>query len=254
MKEKANRKINLADRYLHGNMSAEERADFERRLKEDPELKEYLDIQKEVDEVILDREALDFAITLDEVYDVYKTKKQPVKRLRPVYRRVGIAAAFLVFLGVGMLVRQQDANLPVNRLIVKKYYRPYEVPVNYRSAEGTVDATFRQAVEKYNNKEYSEAIRLFEQVLKEDNTRMDANLMSGLSNFEIKHYKQADSSFRTIIKHRDNLYVQQAQWYLGFCFLMTQQDEKAIKLYRKIVEEKGYYSRKAEKILKKLQS
>ena len=253
-KEHLNRKINLADKYLHGDMSAEEQADFERRLKEDPELTEFLDIQKEIDEVILDREALDFAATLDEAYDAYKTKKQPVKRLRPVYRWTGIAAALLVFLGIGMLLRQQTADLPVSQLIVKKYYRPYEVPVNYRSAEGTVDATFRQAVEKYNNKEYSEAIRLFEQVLKEDNTRMDANLMSGLSNFETKHYKQADSSFRRIIKHRDNLYVQQAQWYLGFCFLMTHQDEKAIQLYRKIVEEQGYYSKKAEKILKKLKS
>ena len=254
MKEQSNRKINLVDRYLHGDMSADERVDFEHRLKEDPELEELLNIQKDIDEVILDREALDFASTLDAAYDTYKKSRKSISRHKQVYRLAGIAAMLLVFLGIGFVIRQQSVKLPLNQAIVKKYYRPYEVPVNYRSAEGTVDATFRLAVEKYNDKQYSEAIRLFEQVLKEDDTRMDANLMNGLSNFEIKNYKRADSSFRRIIKHRDNLYIQQAQWYLGFCFLMTNQDEKAVKLYRKIVDEKGFYSKKAEKILKKLKA
>jgi len=169
-----------------------------------------------------------------------------------VYRVAGVAATLTVFLTVGLLIRHNHNGVPVNRAIVEEFYQPYEVPVNYRSAEGTVDGLFRQAVEKYKEKQYEEAISLFEKVLKEDKTRMDANLMNGLSNFETEHYDRADSSFSRIIKHRDNLYFQQAQWYLGFCFLMTNQNEKAVSLYRKIIDEQGFYSGQAGKILKML--
>ncbi len=254
MKTHEEQKLNRVDRYLHGDMSAEEKNVFERQLKEDPELAELLELQKELSDVLLDQEAQEFAGVLEDVYDTYSGNRKRSLWRRPVYRVTGIAATVLILLGSGYVIRERVNKLPVNRAIVAKYYRPYHVPVNYRSPEGTLDATFRKAVEQYNNKKYDEAISLFEQVLKEDTTRMDANLMNGLSNFEVHHYNKADSSFNKIIKNRDNLYLQQAQWYLGFCFLMTNQNDKAVALYRKIIAQQGYYSTKAGKILKMLES
>ena len=254
MKEYFDKKTDWVDRYLRGELSATEKLSFERRLKEDPELAEQLEMQKEIGEAVLDEEALDFANTLENTYDIYQKERKSKRLHRPVYRMVGMAAMIVVLLGAGFLIKKHTGRLSVNQSIVAEFYQPYDVPVNYRSPEGTVDATFRKAVEKYNDKKYAVAIRLFEQVLKEDKTRMDANLMNGLSNFEIQRYNKADSSFSNIIKHRDNLFFQQAQWYLGFCFLMTNQHEKALKLYKRIIDEKGFYSLKAEKILKKLKS
>ena len=254
MKTHEEQKLNRVDRYLHGDMSAEEKIVFERHLKEDPELAELLELQRELSDVLLDRDAQEFAGVLENVYDTYaKNRKKNLWR-RPVFRATGIAATVLVLLVSGYLIKERAGKLPLNRAIVAKYYRPYDVPVNYRSPEGTLDATFRKAVEQYNNKKYDEAISLFEQVLKEDTTRMDANLMNGLSNFEVHQYNKADSSFNKIIKNRDNLYLQQAQWYLGFCFLMTNKNDKAVALYKKIIKQQGYYSKKAEKILRMLES
>ncbi len=255
MEKEQRQKTDEAERYLHGELSAEEKRAFERRLPDDPELAQILEMIKETDRVLLDTEALEFRETLQDVYASYRTSRKAAIRLnRPVYRLIGIAAMVIVVIGLAFLVRRHTHSIPLNQAIVAAYYRPYHVPVDYRSPEGTLDATFRKAVEKYNEQQYKKAIHLFEQVLTQDKTRMDANLMDGLSNFEIKEYTRADSSFSRIIRHKDNLYFQQAQWYLGFCFLMTNQNKKAIVLYRKIISEKGYYMLKAEKILKKLAS
>jgi len=252
--KKNQEKLILADHYLHGEMSAEEKRTFEKQLSVDPELTRLVTFQKDLDKALMDREAIEFRDILNDVHRSYQQNRKVSVFQHQTFRIAGIAAVLGILIGLAFLLNHLLNREPLNKRIVAEFYQPYEVPVNYRSPAGTVDALFREAVEKYNSKQYKEAIRLFEQVLSEDKTRMDANLMNGLSNFEVNNYTGADSSFNRIIRHRDNLYFEQAQWYLGFCFLMTNQNRKAIELYQKIISQKGYYSRQAQKILNKLSS
>jgi len=100
--------------------------------------------------------------------------------------------------------------------------------------------------------DYVQALHGFETVLRSDSTRIGLNLYSGISQMEIKRYKEAKTSFHRIMDDNYILYMEQAEWYLAFCYLMTDNREKAEEQFERIADQKGYYKHKARKILKKI--
>ena len=59
---------------------------------------------------------------------------------------------------------------------------------------------------------------------------MQVVLLKGVSNFEEKKYPEAKQSFGKVIDDKNNLYIDQAQWYLALCYLNTNETEKAKQL------------------------
>jgi hypothetical protein len=51
-----------------------------------------------------------------------------------------------------------------------------------------------------------------------------------------------------VIDDKNNLYIDQAQWYLALCYLNTNETEKAKQLFRIIGKENGIYRNDARKI------
>ncbi len=76
--------------------------------------------------------------------------------------------------------------------------------------------------------------------------------MSGVSNMELSQYKMASGSFKKVLDHNDNLFIEDAQWYLGFCYLKTENTNKAIDQFTKIAISTSSRKEKARKILKKI--
>ena len=68
---------------------------------------------------------------------------------------------------------------------------------------------------------------------------------------ELKSFDKAIPKFQGVVKNKFQ-YLPQAYWYLGLCYLNTNQKKKAIETFSYIVENSGYNATQAEKILKKL--
>ena len=81
---------------------------------------------------------------------------------------------------------------------------------------------------------------------------MAAYLYAGISLMETNNFSEAKKSFQTIINNNDIYYIQQAEWYLGLCYLKAGKTKKAKKQFRKIVSCQGFYENKAKEILNKL--
>jgi hypothetical protein len=81
---------------------------------------------------------------------------------------------------------------------------------------------------------------------------MSANLLNGISNYEDKKYREAKQSFGMVIDDNNNLYVDQAEWYLALCYLQTDENDKAMKLFEIIRNEGGFYSKDAKKYIRKM--
>jgi hypothetical protein len=144
-----------------------------------------------------------------------------------------------------------DRNME-NKEIFETYFRPAEPGLTYRSEENLADLELRTAMQNYENGNYEQALRGFENILRSDSTRIGLNLYSGISQMEIQRYKDANASFRKIVDNRYILYIEQAEWYLAFCYLMTDDRKKAEEQFGMIADQKGYYFRQARKILKKI--
>ena len=104
----------------------------------------------------------------------------------------------------------------------------------------------------YESGEFHKAINLYEDILVKDPADMASSLYSGISYMETEQYIQADEKFQKIINHNDNLFVEQAEWYLGFCYLHTGQNFEARGHFKEIAGSEGSYSKKAKKIMRSI--
>jgi tetratricopeptide (TPR) repeat protein len=243
-----------ADRYLDGVMSTEEELWFLKELDGNPELQEEVGLQQQINTAIFNQDLLDLESQLDTIYEEnYKPLKKSIhitkKSGKMIFRATAFAALVaLMVIGVDTIVNRSSSTDE----IVAAYYQPAEMNMSFRAAEDMVDSDLRTAMLYYEKQEYEEAIALFERILKADDSRIGLNLYSGISHMEIQEYGAANENFQKIIDHKANAFIESAEWYLGLCYLMTKEEEKAIDIFEQIAVQDGYYEKEAKKILKKL--
>ncbi len=246
-----NKNRHLVSKYLDGELNALEMSGFEEALLQDHKLQEELDLYREVDEALNDTEMLDFRAQLDDLHEELSPKlekKRSGRTKRALRYAVAASIAVVISLGTYNLLFKKVSDSK----IVSQFYKPYDVTLVNRSANDGLTKTLTTALEKYENQEYKEAIPLFRQVLEYNPDMVASYLYSGISFFEIEEYRNAGQSFQEVIDHNDNLYVEQAEWYLGFVFLMRDEKDKAKEQFEKIADTQGYYQDEAEKILKRI--
>lgn len=251
--------VNLSayvDKYLDDVLSDKEKKQFNRELRYDTDLQEELDLQKKLNVMLQDGEVLELAQQLDAIYEEQYTPwvKQVGRKIhinrKTLLRSVSIAAsvAFILF-SLTWLTRVTETSVDG---IYEDHFETAEISMSFRSAADQVDQDLRKAMKLYEDKEYTEAIVLFENVLSRDNSRIGLNLYSGISHMEIEEYEKATSNFRKIIDHKANAFVESAEFYLGLCYLKTDETEKAVTVFQDIVNRDGYFRKDARKILRKI--
>jgi tetratricopeptide (TPR) repeat protein len=243
-----------ADRYLDGVMSAEEELWFTKELDGNLELQEELKLHKKINKAISDYDAIDLEAQLDNIYNEnYKPLKKSIHISKRSGKVVFGASAVLIVMallttGITYLVNRSVSTDE----IIAAYYQPAEMNMSFRAAEDVVDSDLRTAMLYYENHDYEKAIALFERILKDDDSRIGLNLYSGISHMEIEQYAAANENFQRIIDHKANAFIESAEWYLGLCYLMTEEEQKATEIFTRIASQDGYYEKEAKKILKKM--
>ena len=140
------------------------------------------------------------------------------------------------------------------RCIYQKFYTKYETAGITRSSNSNSDQTFALALQKYNNQDYNSALNLLQEVISRDQNNMASHFYSAVSLQELGKYKNAIEEYEVVVVDKDNLFIEQAEWYIGLCFIQTREDKKAIKQFKKIANEKGFYQQKAVAILRKMKN
>jgi tetratricopeptide (TPR) repeat protein len=239
--------------FLDGELSREDLDWISKELQSNAVLADDIKLYREVDQAIREQDVLELRNQLDIVHNSLDEAVRNPKRI-PRYRKVlsyAAIASLAVLISVGVLYKLQNKKLG-NVEIFEKYYEPYEVTMVYRSGEASTEQMMTDARQYYDAGRYQDAIVLFEKLLAENPDDMETNLYSGISYMEVKKYNDAGRSFNKIIAQNDNLFIEQAEWYLGFCYLMTGKTEEARNHFDKIAYSKSSYSTKALVIAKRI--
>jgi len=101
-----------------------------------------------------------------------------------------------------------------------------------------------KALFKFKKEKYSEAIRIFDVIIKQYPDDINAIFYNGLSFYKLKKYNKAINYFDLVINDNINIFDQEAEWSKALCLLETNRSEGE-KLLQKIVDEAGFYSQKA---------
>jgi hypothetical protein len=242
----------LISRYLEGELDPSEVTRFEEALIEDHELQDELDLFRDVDFALADTDLLELRAQLDELHEELtpqfekRTRKSISKRV--LNYAVAASIAVIISLGTYSLFFKKMSN----NNIVSQFYKPYDVTLVNRSANLVISDVLSQALYKYENAEYADAVELFKQVLIVNPKMTASNLYSGISYFELNEFENARSSLIKVIEHNNNLYIEQARWYLGLCYLMLDDKSNARQQFLELANKEGYYRDESQRILRKL--
>jgi tetratricopeptide (TPR) repeat protein len=116
------------------------------------------------------------------------------------------------------------------------------------------DQNIVEAVIKFQQKDFRIASVLFKNILDSDKSNIAVWFYYGISNIETQNYENSIKAFNTIIDQNDNLYIEHAEWYLGLCYLKSNQKDKAIDQFVVVASNPdNFHQKEAKSILEKLQ-
>ena len=56
------------------------------------------------------------------------------------------------------------------------------------------------------------------------------------------------------MQHQQNLYIERAEWFAGLCYLVLNENDNAVELFKKISLSNSSYKDKAHELLKDVQN
>jgi TolA-binding protein len=237
------------ERYNSGEMSGEELQWFRKELEGNEKLRAEVNLRKHTDNVLKNQNI----ISLRDKLAAIEKKREVIIPARhakkPHYMLYAAAIASLIMIGSISLFSGKKLS---SDEIMNRYYKTYEPTSGQRSGLTETNADFTLALEFYNTHDYAKAAILFNKVVEGNPKDMQSTLLNGISNFENSKYPEAKKSFGNVISNNDNLYIDQAEWYLALCYVKTDERDKAIQQLEMIKKEGGFYRNDAKRILKNL--
>jgi tetratricopeptide (TPR) repeat protein len=239
------------ERFLKGEMSPEEKKWFEKEIEGNLALKNEIDFRRQVDTVLSDKEMIELKAQLDQIHqEIYEVTERGKGTIRKIYQRVYVAAGSLVIIAFLLTMFLTNRNYS-NEKLIDLYYSPAKVSVNFRTSAPDQDK-LAQAMKLYENKQFEKAIAIFESILSKDESKIGLNLYSGISYLELAKYNEANKNFQKILNNKPNAFVESATWYLGMCYIMTNERVKAAEQFEALASKDGYYKENARNILKRI--
>jgi len=241
----------MIERFIAGEMNEDELRWFGKELQTNAELSGELKLDKDLDNILLDEDVVEFRRKLISVFNESKQNEAAPKVVRMQPRRWQLAAAaaiaVLVIAGGAILLTQQRSYTAEK--LFSMYYDSNRTIELTRSG----NANIVEAILKFQQKDYQGASLLFAEILDKDSSNIAVWFYNGISYIETNRIEDAVKAFKYIVEDKNNLYVEHAEWYLGLCYLKNEQIDFAVEQFRKIAaDQKNYHHKEADKILEKL--
>lgn len=244
--DKLNQQI---EEYLDGKLIGEELDLFLKLKDQEKELNKEIDLRLGINQSLKDKGLME----LREILNKQKTDffiKDPFYNFRKdLFKTWHLAAAsFSLILVVGGLWYILSNKPYSTEKLVTKYYKPAHPIGQTRSVEISSGDALSEAFSHYKENDFNSALKYFKLL---DN-QITAKFYSGVCYIEMGEFNLAIESFTFVINDKDNLYLEQADWYLGLIYLMNNQRQLAISQFELISNGDSYYATQAEEIIKYL--
>jgi tetratricopeptide (TPR) repeat protein len=237
------------ERYIANEMNEAEKEWFLKELDGNPGLREEVALRERTDKVLKSHDIIQLRNKLSEIEKSRKIRipaKTTGKRLP-----IAIAAALAGLIIISSIAFFGTRHL-TNDEIISQYYKSYDGVSISRSSRSTASNDYSTGLEYYNIHDYQNAAFYFSKVLNVDPENMESTMFYGTSSFEVNNYPEAQRSFAKVIDNNNNLFMEDAEWYLALCFVRTNDIKKASEELKAIKNSRSIYSRNAAKILRQL--
>jgi tetratricopeptide (TPR) repeat protein len=235
--------------FLDGNLIGKEMSIFLSEKEMDEELARELNLRLEVNQLIKDKGFFELRNKLDIQRNDSNVNSSFMSIRKDLLKTWHLAAAsFSLILVVGGLWYILSNKPYSTEKLVSKYYKPAHPILQIRTVDINNEDALAQAFKYYKENDFNNALKFFNSL----ENQITARFYSGVCYIELEQFDQAIESFNYVINDNDNLFVEQADWYLGLIYLMDNQKNRAIEQFEKISKEDSFYASQASEILKYL--
>jgi len=243
--------INMNDsieRYLSGVMNKEEEKWLLAEVQGNQQLAQEMELRRRTNKVLADMSIINLRGKLEAI-EMRKRAANPA-------RKAAIRASRYAAAVVGAVIIASSVYLPNKNIspekLYERHFNTYQVISSARSANSINNALFTSAMESIKAKDYNTAIGYLEKVINSDAVNMESAFMLGVANMEVKNFDRAELSFIQVLDQNDNLFIEDASWYLGLCYMVTDKKDKALKQFEYIATTKSKYNKEARKLANRL--
>ena len=240
----------IINRYLDGEMSAEEQKAFELQMLQDADLQNEVELLRDVHATLKiklhpDESELALRSSLKEMNAEYFSNKAEQAMVVPLYRRKWMPAIAAVFVLALLLTVWQ----PWKKEDLYKQYAAIQMPgIGERGT--TADSLLKQAVENFNNKKFAEAIPDFEAVLRDSAKNNFVQYYYAIALLQNNQTEKSRTEF-TALYNGVSLFKYDAAFYMALSYLKEKNKAACKDWLNKIPTDAGPYS-KAQELFKKL--
>lgn len=250
-------------KYINGELTGAELAEFEKLLQQDKAFNDEVNFHKIVDETLAenyqatskinDSERLEFEGILSKVMqrdlvteleeDDLNEQSTPndtvtsntlIRRLIP-FAALAAAAAILFF----MMSPPNLSNL------ADQNYTHYNYDADHTLGPGDLE----EGINAYDNKNYKKALPIFNENLTGD---LKLHLAKGNAEYNLGKYEEAIETFNGVIERTGVAsYRNYANWYIALTYLKKKDKNQSIKLLKKLPENSDFYNQ-AQDLIKEL--
>ncbi|NND78189.1 MAG: hypothetical protein HKN39_08400 [Flavobacteriales bacterium] len=234
----------LIDRYHNKELSSEELKDFENKLQVDKEF------SQENEMYIISRRSMR-VVGRKELKDKMRSFEKEIQEKssgssRPsYYRYFAVAASIAVLIGAYWIF---DSSMNDQDLYTANF-EVYDSPTYVRGT-GTL-SNWQLGIEAYNERRFLKAYDHFENANGQASYLKDFYQAQCLASMDPPLIKEALEKCELVLNN-NNTYVEQAKWYKGLFHIKLGEKESARTTFQEIVNQDGYNSKKASKILNSL--
>ena len=246
-------RIEEIEGYIYNELSEEQMTSFEAELSENKDLLAEINLIRSIDLAINESDVMQLRSSIQNIAGQIASEKQTERSFAGSFKTrkiifATVAASLILLLSISGLLSRQATQSE----IYHKYYTTYQTTGINRSASLTTNQTLSIALQKFDSQDYKTALNLLQEVIGRDQNNMVGHFYAGVSLQETGKYKTAIQEYETVMIDKDNLFVEQANWYIGLCYLQTNEERKAYKQFKKIAKNEGFYQLKAQAILRKM--
>jgi hypothetical protein len=236
------------EQYRLGSMSESERLKFEQDLKDNPRLSHEFQLDIEIEESLKQYDIIDLRRKLFRAMNEEKVQVQ-VPAIKAYHSKWYLVAASITFLVLfGGALRLMNPVQYNNNTLFEMYYSSENAHNLTRSAGNSND----EAMAKYRDRDFRNALVLFNEILDKDPSNIYIRYYTGLASIETNQNEKAINEFKFIIDQKNNLFIENAQWYLALSYLKNNQVKDAKSLLLQINNSSNPHNKEASQILKRI--
>ena len=243
------KKIELIEKYLMGEMSIKEQIEFEESMRNDTELmKEFL-FRKDINEAIKEKDVIELRDKLEDIGDSIDFTK---KKNFPIYTYSSVAAVLVL-----LIVLASKYFNPFNKMEHKEIYETYyqiypSINENRSLNDSELDQNIFYAFNYYKENKYDKAVEYFRKVFEEDSTNVLCQFYLAISLIEEGEIDEAEEYMIDLTLKQNHLFWEQSHWYLALIYIKEGKTDTAKGFLNKIVDEDMANKSEAKLILRSI--